>query len=415
MKNYPLMKNNLLMKSMGKHWIFIYCCLLPLVVSVAQSQASEAWTFTGDINLRADYQTQSALLTEQGGSSASMALTPELYKEWDDGYQSFTFKPFIRIDNQYNKKSHADIRELSWLKIADDWELQLGISSVFWGVTESLHLVDVINQADVQENLDGTVKLGQPMLRLAWINDWGSTSLFVLPGFRERELGDKKSRLRAIYPLGITQYLSSAGKQHTDLALRWESSIGDVDIGLSHFYGTSRNPSLRPSLDTNNNLSLNVYYDLIHQSGLDLQLTRDAWLWKLEMTYQQPSQTENVLAAIGGFEYSFYGVFQSDTDVGVLLEYQYNNASQIVSAANNDLFIGFRFALNDVASSELLVGSIVDLDHHASIFSVKGSRRFGNSWKVSLEGRWFNHIPESDPLFSIQKDDFVRLEASWYF
>ena len=44
-----------------------------------------------------------------------------------------------------------------------------GVRRVFWGVAESNHLVDVINQTDAIENPDQEDKLGQPMLNLAYV------------------------------------------------------------------------------------------------------------------------------------------------------------------------------------------------------------------------------------------------------
>ena len=41
-----------------------------------------------------------------------------------------------------------------------DWSLSIGLGKVFWGVTEFNHLVDVINQTDLVEGIDGEAKLG---------------------------------------------------------------------------------------------------------------------------------------------------------------------------------------------------------------------------------------------------------------
>ena len=54
------------------------------------------------------------------------------------------------------------------------------------GVTESRHLVDVLNQVDGVEDIDEEDRLGQPMINISTQRDWGSVDLFVLPGFRER-------------------------------------------------------------------------------------------------------------------------------------------------------------------------------------------------------------------------------------
>jgi hypothetical protein len=112
---------------------------------------------------------------------ASFSVEPELYHSWDNDKQSFTLQPFHRHDQHDEKRTHSDIRELSWLKVFDDWELTVGISKVYWGVTETQHLVDIINQTDQVENIDSEDKLGQPMIRFSTERDWGVLDFFILP------------------------------------------------------------------------------------------------------------------------------------------------------------------------------------------------------------------------------------------
>jgi hypothetical protein len=113
----------------------------------------------------------------------SLAIEPEFYWDWNGQQDSLTFKPFFRKDQRDNARTHADIRELNWVHLNDDWELRTGISSVFWGVTEFQNLVDVINQKDAVEGLDKEHKLGQPMINLSLVKDWGIVDVYVLPGF----------------------------------------------------------------------------------------------------------------------------------------------------------------------------------------------------------------------------------------
>ena len=74
--------------------------------------------------------------------------------------------------------------------------MRVGIRKEFWGVTEFQHLVDVINQTDGVEDFDGEDKLGQQMVNLSLVNDWGIVDLFLLPGFRERTYAGEEGRLR---------------------------------------------------------------------------------------------------------------------------------------------------------------------------------------------------------------------------
>ena len=126
------------------------------------------------------------LFPEQHRAYFSVAAQPEYYHRFEDTRDSFTFVPFVRADRHDPERSHADIRELTWLKVGEGHEWRLGIRKVFWGVTESQHLVDIVNQTDLVENVDAEDKLGQPMVNFALIRDWGTLNAFVLPGFRER-------------------------------------------------------------------------------------------------------------------------------------------------------------------------------------------------------------------------------------
>jgi len=147
---------------------------------------AQAGKWTGELAVEGRLFPQTALGPEQERANISLSFEPEYYLERQDGKQSFTFTTFFRLDHNDPDSTYLDIRELTWQKNPNAWELRVGIRKVFWGVTESQHLVDVINQTDFVENLDGEDKLGQPMTNFAWIQDWGTLDFFVLPGFRER-------------------------------------------------------------------------------------------------------------------------------------------------------------------------------------------------------------------------------------
>src|SRR3989344_5409925 len=174
------------------------------------------------------------LFPEQHRSYSSAALQPEYYHKLEGSKDSVTFVPFVRANQHDSGRSHADIRELTWLKVGEDYEWRLGIRKVFWGVTESQHLVDIVNQTDLVENIDTEDKLGQPMINLALIRDWGTLNAFVLPGFRERTFPGMEGRLRTNPRVDTDQasYESTREQRHVDYALRWSKSISGWDIGF---------------------------------------------------------------------------------------------------------------------------------------------------------------------------------------
>ena len=111
----------------------------------------------------------------------SAAATPEFFLEWQDGAQQFRFKGFFRYDVQDSERTHWDIRELYWLLNRDLWEFSVGLKKIFWGVTESAHLVDIINQTDQVESFDGEQKFGQPMVHASHVSKIGIWDFFVMP------------------------------------------------------------------------------------------------------------------------------------------------------------------------------------------------------------------------------------------
>lgn len=360
---------------------------------------------------------QSPSDARQHDNNFSLSAQPEFFTDWDDGRQSFTFVPFVRLDQHDDERSHADIRELTWLKAANDWELRAGMRKVFWGVTESQHLVDIINQTDLVDARDGEEKLGQPMINLALIRDWGTVDLFVLPGFRERTFAGEDGRLRSIPPVDNEQaiYESSDEEQHIDYAARWTHYLGDWDIGVSYFNGTSRDPRFTPGLDDKGQVVLIPVYDLIKQWGLDLQATLDDWLWKFE-AINRSGQGESFTAMTAGFEYTFVGIAQSNADLGVISEALYDDrGDDALTPFADDLMLGARLTLNDEQSTEFLFGIILDSDDDTRLFTLESSRRLGADWKITLEGQAFTNIDSGDLLTGIRNDDYLQLELARYF
>jgi len=345
----------------------------------------------------------------------AVELTTEIRWSDDTGSRRASLIPFLRWDGTDDDRSLADLREAYWAIAGDDYELLVGANTVFWGVTESVHLVDIVNQTDFAGDIDGEDKLGQPMVSLTLQRDWGELVAFVLPYFRERNFAGSDGRLRTPMPVdaGRALYESSRAEHHLDLALRYSHYVGDIDIGLSAFSGTSREPRFVPDGDGR---SLLPVYDRIDQFGVDLQYTNEAWLWKLEAIARNAA-TQSFAAAVGGFEYTYYQVRESAIDVGLLLEYQYDgrNESEPVTIADNDVFVGTRIALNDIQDTAVLAGASYDIRTGETFVNVEAERRFGEDWFAELRIRVFTGAGPGDPTFWLQSDDYAELNIARHF
>ncbi|QPJ64535.1 MAG: hypothetical protein G3M78_03640 [Candidatus Nitrohelix vancouverensis] len=393
-----------------------YASCLALVATLLFNTPASAHELTGYLLAEGRVFADSAIHEGQRDHSASFAVQPEYYHEFESG-SSFTFVPFYRWDAVDPNRSHFDLRELTGLYLADDYELRFGVRKVFWGATEFLHLVDIVNQTDLVENVDTEDKLGQPMLNLSVARDWGVFDVFVLPYFRERTFTGTRGRLRGQVPIDDrqTRYESAAEQWHTDFAFRYTQTFDDLDIGLSHFTGTGRDPILIDGRDDGGAPVKIPLYPQINQTSLDGTYVHGEWLWKSEALFRA-GQGDDYFAWTGGFEYTFTGFLGSRADLGVLMEGMYDDRGDLASTPfNHDIALGLRLALNDLPSTELLAGFVQDAHSDARNLFLEAERRIGERWKLSLEIRADFGQSEGDFLFEQRADDFGQLELFYYF
>jgi hypothetical protein len=263
-------------------------------------------------------------LDGQSRTQASVSAQLEYHGAWDESRSSLTFTPFVRLDGEDDERTHFDVRELFFSRVGPNWDVHLGAKQVFWGVTEFKHLVDVINQTDLVENIDGEDKLGQPMAHLSLVRDWGILDFYLLTGFRERTFPGSDGRLRPPLPVhDDARFESGAGRWRVDGAVRWQHQLGPLTFGIHHFSGTSRAPVLIPEPDPDGEPVLRPFYPVIDQTGMDAQAIFGDWAWKLEAV--SSSGYEGRYSAFNaGFERTLVGFLGGRSDVGLVVEYMFD-------------------------------------------------------------------------------------------
>lgn len=384
------------------------------IAMITASKASEM-TFSGEASGEARYFMNKGLYGNDFQSQASFSLEPQIRYSWDNDRQVSTFTPYIRIDDTDDERTHADIRELSYVGAFNDLEIRLGISKIFWGVTESSHLVDVINQVDTVDNIDGEDKLGQPMLNLNYFTNIGTFSVFALPYFRERTFSGKEGRYRG--PLVIdtddVSYTHKDSEKHVDYALRWSHYVGDLEWGLSYFRGTNRDPFFTPT--THGDLA--VTYTQMEQYSLDTQYIVGDWLLKSEMIVRDSDLEKKYFSTVSGFEYTFSNINSTGLDIGLLAEWLYDERQEKTQGAFYDhTFVGTRVALNDVKSTELLAGAFVDnKDVSLTSFRLEAQRRINDNWKWEAEVNIIHEPSASNNLVFFKNDDYVQVKLSYFW
>ena len=389
--------------------------LLPLLAASISLPALSQVDIDGRVDIETSFYFDEGQYSGQDYQhNISFALEPNLY--WDWGNNSLIFTPFLRVDEHDNERTHGDIRELLLTHVSGDWEYRAGLSKVFWGVTEFNHLVDVINQTDAVDAFDGEQKLGQPMLAASKVTDLGIFDAYILPGFRERTFAGEEGRLRSglVVDTDDAQYEDDAKDSHIDFALRWSHSIDVYDIGIHAFNGTDREPLLQ-AVEKNDETVLQPFYQQAAQIGVDVQATIDSWLLKLE-SIAKFTDADDFIAAQAGFEYTFYGIGGSLADLGVLLEYGWDErGDDATTSAQNDIFVGGRVALNNTSDTAILLGSSIDNDYQTKTYIVEASQRLNDYWTVALDALIIDASDEQDFAAALEDDDRLQLTLERYF
>ncbi|PIR33840.1 MAG: hypothetical protein COV36_01985 [Alphaproteobacteria bacterium CG11_big_fil_rev_8_21_14_0_20_44_7] len=394
-----------------KFWLFFL--LLPLSANAAEVQ------YGGYAAIDARAFPQSAEYAGQkNGTGPSIVLEPEFYHVSENEHHTVTARPFARYDMHDDRRTHVDIRQLDWLYTPGNYEIRAGVGRVFWGVVESRHLVNIINQDDAIEDTDGEDKLGQPMVAVAFFQDYGTLRFFYLPYFRERTFPGKEGRLRSGAVVDTDHPIYESGKEefHQDVAARFTKVIDNVDLGVSYFRGTSREPRIM-LVNNGGNIVARPFYEIINQFGLDTQYTSDGWLWKLEAIHRD-GRDDKFFAASGGFEYTLYQIFESDADLGLLLEYHYDGRDMNDSPAvftEDDIFMGARYVVNDIDDTEILAGALVDRDDAETFINLEASTRVSDDWKLEFDARLNTNIDATDAEAFLRRDDFLQLRLAKHF
>ena len=325
--------------------------------------------------------------------------------------------PFVRLDLVDEKRTHADLREAS-ISISDgNFDIRIGVSKVYWGVTESRKLVDIVNQSDLVEEPKGDAKLGQPMVMLRASTGDVEASGYILPTFRERTFPGSDGRLRTSIPVASDEatYESPSKSQHIDFAARLKGRLDEVDFGLTYFSGTSREPRFEF-----NGHALVPIYDVIDQVGVDIQATLGTTLLKLEAISRHGHQgvdARNFGAVVVGFEHTIGGFAEYIWDLGLIAEYNWDDRPRSAPPTifDRDVFLGLRMQFNDASDSSILAGLLLDTTKNSVYARIEGSTRIRDNLRLEIEGAFVLDVDPLDYVLRQIKDDaFLTIRLLQY-
>lgn len=382
------------------------------------TQIPENFEFYGSVELEGIGYFEDPQFPGQDRDTGSIAFEATLMAEWMNGDLVFEFTPFVRLDLADDRRTHGDIRALKLDYASGNWSATVGADVVFWGRTEAVHLVDIINQTDQVEGIDDEESLGQPMVRLAHLTDIGEFSAYYMPYFRERPFAGENGRLRFAVPVNTARpvYETDAEEWTPSFAGRYAGTFGPLDLGLSVFHGLSRDPSFMVT-----DAGVFPVYSRITQGGVDLQITTGATLWKAEGILREGQRNarfreETYGALTGGIEHTLFGVMESNADLGLIAEYAWDSrGDDALTGFQNDLILGTRLTFNNTQDTSLLFTGSIDTEDSSVGLRLEAEHRLSPTWSAELEAQGFLNQSRNTPQGSLADDSFMRLKLTYYY
>ena len=388
--------------------------LLSMTYSVSIFAVDFPGEFSGEFSATHRVYPQEGLFENNERHDTTMVFKPQYTVSGFQDRTVFSMTPYIRVSELDESRNQYDLRELSIVSNLGFVDIRAGISKVFWGVTESFHLVDVINQTDWVDNPSGESKLGQPMINSILVTKLGNFEVFVLPYFRERTFPGSQGRLRGILPISNdARYLHEDGQEHIDFAFRWAHYIGPLDWAFSYFEGTDRDPSFELNAQTG---TLHPVYGQTRQLSAETQVIIDNWIFKAELLGKDSDFYDTYLASVTGVEYTFVNMF-SRMDYGIIYEWLYDErGDQNPTGLSNTSFVGSRIAFNDAESTQIIAGVFIDNDKKDVSFGrLEASSRLSESMSWTLELNIVVEPAQSSFYSQMKRDDYVQFGVSYFY
>ena len=374
---------------------------------------ASAFDLSGTVNLQARQAQESISEPQKEGR---LVFKPQA----EGTILGFDYKAQIRLQAQSTEtdRSAAETQDFYIAKEIDQFSFRLGSIIDFWGVVESFHLVDTINQVDVTYDIFNEDKIGQPAFVTTYTSDnYGALTLYALFGTNERVLPCRECRFSPDFAIGESDFEAASAESQIDYAVRWTHNWGKSDWSVSLFKGTERQPLLFPVATNPADIRLVPVYREIIRPSLEWQISFEETLLKLEAIHVDYSRAldQDYTAAIVGVEHNFYGV-TDNSDIAVFIEYLYDDRQAAATIPfDNDIFTAVRFSYNSDDPVEAKVGVISDLNNQESVVRADAKWTLRDSIEITAQALSLLNIDTESPLLPLRDDSYIELGVGYFF
>ncbi len=348
--------------------------------------------------------------------------------------------PRVKIDVIEERRNRVTADE-AWVQYSSDaFEVRVGLQTFFWGTVESVNIVDVLNQRDYESDFLDPYKWGELSALVSYFTDDYTFEFYYLPYFRTATFPSRYSRYsftNGTVDISKKEYLHGGSNWDPQGAFRVSRTIGSADMAVSFFHGWARFPvlALEPG-----KTELTPYYYKENTLSYDIQMAVGAWLVKGELVYKNTDINSSLVrnsvetggrvlrknlvpssyvAYVLGLEYKFENIVGSN-DIVLLAEYlgdsNRGEKTPDYRIYQNDIFLAFRYNLNDANDKKLEVGGFISLEKcDEVIYSVKYSQRFLDEFTFKFEYLGLAVSEEDSPLSIFKEDGRLSAKVVWSF
>ena len=391
--------------------------VLPLGLLMANPVAADPWEDVeveqyGTVTLNYDAFPKDSLYTDQDDVMGNIDARPQMVILGDD--YEIVLEPRVVIPHR--GAAYVDLKEGFFNTSVGNVDVLVGTTTVFWGKTEAVNLVDIINTQDYSRGLQSGEKQGMPMLRLMTSIGPGDAEVYVLPHFVENRYADERSRHRTALPIkkNTTHYRAGDDKNAPGYALRYSGYVGDMDYGVSYFSGITRDPGF-----IMDGFTLVPLYHEITQTGVDVQYILGDTSLKLEAIRRTKQLngsgiSEDYNAGIVGVEHTYFGVFESNADLAVFTEYARDTRDGDASSGfQDDIFFGAIITMNDVDDTQVRIIGSYDNDYSSKSITAEIERRLFDNINAEASIYAPAGLADDAQFSSFEKDTRVHLGLTY--
>ncbi|MFT7681744.1 MAG: hypothetical protein ACI935_001212 [Moritella dasanensis] len=340
---------------------------------------------------------------------SSLFLKIEAELEADYNQIEFRGKLFSSLDQHDDKRNYLDVRQSALSYRVNEVTLSGGVNTFFWGVSETINILNTLNQIDFRESIDGKAKMGQTFVALDYEQNSNTTQILYLPDFRAIDYPDRPSPSIKINDAAFFE----SGADNGDFAIRSNWALDETEFSIAYFNGTRRDPLLLP---TANFTSLTPYYIKTEYFAFDgIVFIHDVTL-KAEVKVGE-ELNERYYAHNIGVEYSYYPDSDIIQNIVWVAEHLLDDRKeQAETIGQNDIFFGAKVDAGELNEFNIRAILGIDLDNQSKYVDLSLAYRINDHLNINFKSNQFVDISGEDSRLALIKDeDFTEVNLHYAF